>query len=516
MVPLRFYNSVNCSIFQLEPVNADDRRGQRRWARKVGQDITDSHFSPGDFTRFQSALQHETELLRGRFNDSQFVEAHPVAGYELETWLVDEGFNPYPCNERFLALLDDTLGPWIVPELARFNIELNAQARDLRGDVLTGIHDELSDIWRRASQTASELDARLIMIGILPTVKRSQLTLDSMSDRDRYRALNEQVFLMRGGEPVHLHIQGAETLDMQHDDVMLESAATSLQVHIQVNQYEAAAYYNAAQALAAPIVAATGNSPFFDGKDLWAETRVPLFEQAVNTRNRRDDQYRTPARVTFGHHYLKRSLLELFNENLERFPALLPFCADDEAASLYHLRLHNGTIWRWNRPLIGVDADGSMHLRIEHRVIGAGPTVLDTVANAAMFWGLVHALAEGGHDWPEALPFADARDNFYRCARLGLNADILWLGGRHGPVKTLLLESLLPAARRGLLGLDVNESDADRFIGIVERRVHGNRTGAQWQRDYARRHGRDMAALMREYWRQQESGAAVADWEWPC
>jgi len=481
----------------------------------LGQDIKDSHFSPADFARFQSALGQETDLLRTGFAEECFMESHPVAGYELETWLVDSDFNPFPCNDHFLDRLDESLKPWIVPELARFNIELNARPWELRGDVLTRVADELADTWRRAMATASGLDARLVMIGILPTVQRSQLTLDSMSDRDRYRALNEQVFLMRGGEPVHLYIKGVETLDLQHDDVMLESAATSLQVHIQVNQRQAAAYYNTAQVLAAPIVAATGNSPYFVGRDLWAETRVPLFEQSVNTRNRRDDQYRTPARVTFGHDYLKRSLLELFNENLERFPVLLPFCAEDEAA-LYHLRLHNGTIWRWNRPLIGVDADGTMHLRIEHRVIGAGPTVLDTVANAAMFWGLVHVLGEAGHDWPEELPFVDARDNFYRCARLGLDADIRWLGGHHGSVGSLLLESLLPAARRGLLGMDVDQQDVDRFIDIVERRVRHNRTGAQWQRDYVRRHGRDMNALMADYWRQQESGRPVVDWEWPC
>ncbi|MDZ7839653.1 MAG: glutamate--cysteine ligase [Gammaproteobacteria bacterium] len=482
----------------------------------MGQDIKDSHFSPADFTRFESALKHETDILRGWFNDRRFVHAHPVAGYELETWLVDEDFNPYPCNDRFLDRLDDSLSPWIVPELARFNIELNARPLDLRGDVLSRMFDELGDTWRRASMTAAGLEARMVMIGILPTVQRSQLTLDSMSDRDRYRALNEQVFQMRGGEPVHLHIEGVETLDMHHDDVMLESAATSLQVHIQVEQDRAAAYYNAAQVLAAPIVAATGNSPFFLGRDLWAETRIPVFEQSVNTRNRRDDRYRTPARVTFGRGYLQRSLLELFNDNLERFPALLPFCSEDEAATLYHLRLHNGTIWRWNRPLIGVDAEGGVHLRIEHRVIGAGPTVLDTVANAAMFWGLVHALAEEEHDWDVELSFADARDNFYRCARDGLDAEVRWLQGRSGAVRALLLDALLPAARRGLLGLNVDEADIERFIGVVERRVERGRTGAQWQRDYARRHGRDMPALMRDYWRQQESGEAVADWNWPC
>jgi len=482
----------------------------------MGQEIKDSHFSPGDFARFESALRHETDVLRDCFRAGRFAESHPVAGYELETWLVDSEFNPCPCNEQFLDKLDDSLGSWIVPELARFNIELNARPRDLQGDVLTRIHDELADTWRRASRTASELEARLVMIGILPTVQRSQLALDSMSDRDRYRALNEQVFLMRGGKPVHLHIEGEETLDLHHDDVMLESAATSLQVHIQVNQRDAAAYYNAAQVLAAPMVAATGNSPFFMGRDLWAETRVPLFEQSVNTRNRRDDQFRTPARVTFGHHYLKQSLLELFNENLERFPVLLPFCTGDDDPDLYHLRLHNGTIWRWNRPLIGVDADGTKHLRVEHRVVGAGPSVADTVANAALFWGLVHALATGDHDWPEELSFTEARDNFYRCARLGLGADVHWLNGHHGAVKALLLESLLPMARRGLLSLDVDEPDADRFLGMIERRVERNRTGAQWQRDYARRHGRDMTSLMREYWRQQESGAAVADWDWPC
>jgi len=482
----------------------------------VGQDIQDSHFSPGDFTRFASSLKHETELLRERFSDQRFAEVHPVAGYELETWLVDEDFSPYPCNDRFLNSLDDDLAPWVVPELARFNIELNARPWDLQGDVLTRIHDELGNTWRRAGAHASALGARLVMIGILPTVSRDELTIDSMSDRERYRALNEQVFLMRGGRPVHLRIEGVETLDLHHDDVMLESAATSLQVHIQVRQEEAAAYFNAAQVLAAPMVAATGNSPFFDGHDLWAETRVPLFEQSVNTRNQRRGQFRTPARVIFGRDYVHESLLELFNDNLERFPVLLPFCSDDPDDDFYHLRLHNGTIWRWNRPLIGADPDGGMHLRIEHRVIGAGPSVVDTVANAALFWGLVHAVAQEDHDWRNALSFTEARDNFYRCARLGLASDVHWLHGRHGPVRDLLLDVLLPMARRGLLGMDVDEADVDRFLAVIERRVRLNRTGAQWQRDYAGRHGRDMAGLMRAYWSGQESGSPVCDWQWPC
>ncbi|MBS1269974.1 MAG: Glutamate--cysteine ligase [Gammaproteobacteria bacterium] len=482
----------------------------------MGEDIKDSHFSLSDFTQFKEALKHETELLRGYFNDERFIESHPVAGYELETWLVDKNFNPYPCNEHFLSSLDESLAEWIVPELARFNIELNAQPWDLRGDVLTRISEELGDTWSRASSTAQEIDARLVMIGILPAVQRSQLTLESMSDRDRYRALNEQVFLMRGGEPVHLHVEGVESLDLYHDDVMLESAATSLQVHIQVNQTQAASYFNAAVVLAAPIVAATGNSPFLFGKDLWTETRIPLFEQSVNTRNRRDDRYQSPARVTFGDAYLQRSLLELFNENLEKFPVLLPFCSDERGTALHHLRLHNGTIWRWNRPLLGIDAEGAMNLRIEHRAIGAGPTVLDTVANAALFWGLVHVLAESEYDWHEALSFAEARNNFYRCARLGLEADVHWLGRNYGSVRSLLIDVLLPMARKGLLALDVDETDVDRYLGIVERRLNSNRTGAQWQRDYVRRHGRDMAALTHAYWQHQESGKPVADWQWPC
>ncbi|MFZ0488586.1 MAG: hypothetical protein WAL83_16455 [Arenicellales bacterium] len=482
----------------------------------MGDEIKSSHFSLSDFTRFERALRHETELLRGYFGNERFVEAHPVAGYELETWLVDDNFDPNPCNDRFLNCLDGSLSKWIVPELARFNIELNAQCRDLQSDVLRRIHEELDDTWRRASRSARELDARLVMIGILPTVRRSQLNPGSMSDRDRYRALNEQVFIMRGGEPVHLHVEGVETLDLMHEDVMLESAATSLQVHIQVNLRQSADYFNAAQVVSAPIVAATGNSPLLFGKDLWAETRIPLFEQSVNTVNRRSDRYRTPARVTFGNSYVKQSLLELFNENLETFPVLLPFCSDTDEALLYHVRLHNGTIWRWNRPLIGFDSAGAMHLRIEHRVIGAGPTVVDTVANAALFWGLVHALAESDHDWRADLSFGEARDNFYRCARLGLDADVHWFDGRHGSVQHLLLDVLLPLARRGLLGLNVDEADVEHYLDIIERRVRKGRTGAQWQRDYIRHRGRDMSALTREYWRQQEAGRPVAEWEWPC
>jgi hypothetical protein len=62
--------------------------------------------------------------------------------------------------------------------------------------------------------------------------------------------------------------------------------------------------------------------------------------------------------------YARESILECFEANRTRYPVLLPAVMDEPPESLAHLRLHNGTIWRWNRPLIGFDEQG-------HRIAGS-------------------------------------------------------------------------------------------------------------------------------------------------
>ncbi|MFQ5936746.1 MAG: glutamate--cysteine ligase, partial [Acidiferrobacterales bacterium] len=380
----------------------------------------------------------------------------------------------------------------------------------LHGTALEEMQDELARTWQQCNRTASGLGVELVMIGILPTVRERELTVANMSHMTRYRALNQQILKMRKGRPLKLDIKGRDHLRTTHRDILLEAATTSFQIHLQIPVARAHRYYNAALILSAPMVAATANSPYFCGLDLWDETRIPLFEQAVQVTLLRASKTN---RVTFGTGYVEHSLLECFSENLELFAPLLPTIMDEGSTQLAHLRLHNGTIWRWNRPLIGFCPDGRPHLRLEHRVVPAGPSIIDTIANAALFYGLVTNLAAQARAPETRLPFEQARENFYAAAKDGLNAEITWLGGKQGSVGALLRERLLPMAQRGLERQGLAASTIDRYLDIVAERVRSGRTGAAWQRAYVAKHGKDMQALVDAYRVHLRSGAPVHEWE---
>jgi len=233
--------------------------------------------------------------------------------------------------------------------------------------------------WQHCGEVAAARDEKILMIGTLPHLRESDLNMDNMSDMSRYKALNRQVFKMRDFKPLHLHITGRDVMDTHKNDVMLEAATTSFQIHFQIPLEQAVNVFNASLACSAPMVAVSANSPYLFGKDLWDETRIPLFEQSVEVG---DPKHR---RVGFGNAYLKRSLFECFAENLADYPVLLPLVNDESLEKLTRLKFHNGTIWRWNRPLIDFDKDNHPHLRIEHRVVPSGPTIHDSFANAAFY-----------------------------------------------------------------------------------------------------------------------------------
>jgi len=476
----------------------------------VGEEISNGEFSTADFGRFKSALKQETEILRAWFQESAFAHGHGTLGYELEAWCMDNDFQPAPRNEEFLAAFNN---PMVVEELARFIVEYNAPPETIGIDTLNRVAGHLRTLWDDAARVAQGLDMRLAMIGILPTASQSELTMENMSNRERYRALNKEVLRMRHNNPLRMDIEGNEHLRCDQRNVMLESAATSLQIHLQVDQFDAAHYYNAVQVLSGPMVAAASNSPFLFGYDLWAETRIPLFEQAVNTVDSNSLKYAAPARVVFGDAYLHSSLLELFDSNLENFPVLLPADIETKTEELGHLRLHNGTIWRWNRPLVGFDVNGKPHLRIEHRTIPSGPSIEDIVANIALFVGLLQGIVRGIENFEQRLPFEEVRDNFYRAACDGLEAKLAWVDGGYGTARSLLLDNLLPMARQGLQHLGLGSEEVGHYMDIVERRVKLRRTGSDWQRGFVGRYGRDMSALTKAYWERQQTGAPVCDWE---
>ena len=469
----------------------------------MGQEIKSSRFSNHDFSVFSRKLEQETRMLAEMFKNGQFSEAGGIGGFEIEAWLVSLTGKPAPVNHVFLEKLNN---PLVVHELAAFNVELNSKPIKLGNNALSIMESRLQETWDACRQVASELSIDMLMTGILPSILEQQLTLANMSKLNRYQALNEQVIKLRDGRPLKLDITGKDTIRTSHHDVMFESACTSLQLHIQVPPENAARFYNASLILSGPMVAATANSPYLFGHELWDETRITLFEQAVELG---DEKYR---RVTFGNDYIKDSLFECFEENLEHYPVLVPFTEENNIDQLYHLRFHNGTIWRWNRPLIGFDENDKPHIRIEHRVVPSGPTVVDSIANAAFYFGLVNALADDCEALIEKLSFSNVKDNFYNCAKQGLSAGVHWPGYGEISVKKLLTEVLIPAARNGLSKLEISKADINKYLSIIEQRVLTEQNGANWQRKWVARHGKEMNRLTCHYLEKQNQGNPVHEW----
>ena len=470
----------------------------------MGDEIQRRHFDAEDFRRFRRNLDTETHLVADLFDRDELSGRGDMVGFELEAWIVNAEGHPDPVNERLLEIVAN---PLVVPELAAFNVELNGSPSALQGNVFSRIHDELSATWEICRSGAAELGCRLATIGILPTIRPELLNSAHMSAMVRYQALNDRILALRDGAPLHINITTGDGLDMHHDDVMLEAAATSFQIHLQCKPERAVRDFNAAIIASAPMVALAANSPFLFGRSLWEETRIPLFEQAVSAGPR------APARVTFGTGYAKDSLAEIFAENQREHPILLPFVQPDEPPHKYaHVRFQNGTVWRWNRPLLGFDFDGVPHLRIEHRVVPAGPTIVDCVANAAAWLGMVRGLVEAAEPAEHRLDFAAASDNFYAAAKYGLDAELTWLDGEQVTAGALLQDELLPLAAAALERLDIPHPEVDRYIGTALQRVAANRTGARWQRAWVAKHGTDWAALTRAYIDAQESGEAVHTW----
>lgn len=476
----------------------------------MGRDIDRTDFTDEDFTAFSERLRAETEELGRWFADGGLDDEHWVAGFELEAWLAQQDWSPAPLNQALLERMDD---PLLTNELARFNLELNTEERALEGDVLGRMELSLNDTWRRCRNGAAALGARLLMVGILPTVRQSDLNHEAMTPIARYAALNEQILRQRGGRALTLDICGRERLHTEHPDVMLESAATSFQIHLQVPASRSADFFNASLLVSGPMVAVSANSPYLFGHDLWAETRIPLFEQSVEAGGFEGASHGPSRRVGFGTGFIRESLIECFRENLEHFPVILPMQFDaEDAPILPHLQLHNGTIWRWNRPLVGTHK-GKPHVRIEHRVVPGGPSVVDEIANAAFYYGLVaYYSSRHGHPPGQLLAFPRARDNFYACARHGLDARVTWTDDAVHPVGTLLREHLMPCARVGLRELALDTHEVDHYLDIVAQRVATGHNGAGWQRAWVERHGRDMHGLTEAYAGHQARGEPVHAW----
>ncbi len=484
----------------------------------MGQEISTTRFSEQDLSRFSLRLAEETSLAQDTYARAGFATEGRTAGFELEAWLLDRHFYPIPCNQAFLARMAD---PQVVAELSRFNIELNGEPQPLSGLALSRLERGLNQTWARCLQTAHEEEATAVAIGTLPTLREADLNLSTMTPSKRYVALNQQVFKARQGRPITLDIAsptpGGPHLRTHHADVMLEAATTSFQVHLQVPATQISRHMNASMILSGPLIALSANSPFLFGHSLWHETRVPLFEQAVDCGSEapasgpQEPGTQAPGRrVGFGEAYLGDDPTTYFADHARRYPVLLPICSDDPASAFTHLRLHNGTVWSWNRLLIGFDAQRQPHLRIEQRVMPAGPSLIDMIANAAFYYGAVHMLATAATPPEATLPFEQARDNFYRAAREGLDAPLHGLDGHTRCAADILLD-LLPLAREGLQQQGLAAPDIDRYLDVLAVRLRTRRNGAAWQLAHHARHG-DLFKLTADYVANQRSGMPVHEW----
>jgi gamma-glutamyl:cysteine ligase YbdK (ATP-grasp superfamily) len=476
----------------------------------MGEEIKYSRFTRNDYQQYEKHLKQETEILADWFNSHSLSNRDAVAGYELEAWLIDDNASPCPRNEAFL---EKSGNPYVFPELAKFNVELNVEPQSFNGNLLSDFERQLQQLWSECQHTSRDIGCNMLAIGILPTLTDNDLSLENISSLDRYRALNEQVLRQRKGKTIQLNINGHEHLEVKHKDVMLEAASTSLQIHLQMPQDLAVRYYNASMIISAPLVAVGANAPFMFNKDLWHETRIPVFEQSVDVGGIGGAASGPIRRVSFGSHYARESLLECFTDNLEHYPILLPVSYDSEPEKLKYLRLHNGTIWRWNRPLIGFDDDGTPHVRVEHRTMSSAPSVVDNIANIAFYYGLVQYYATCIDPPEESLTFAETKDNFYRSAQLGLGHRVLWTDGERHSIKDLVLNSLLAEAQTGLDKLGISRTESDYYLGIIEARVSSEQTGSQWQREFARLHQRDMRLLTHSYYQNQQSNKPVHEWD---
>jgi CBS domain-containing protein len=450
----------------------------------VGQHEVDELPDEERLRAFSKAVLDDLEALEQMLADGRFETGVRRIGAEQEMFLVDEAMLPAAVAPQILARKPD---PRLVSELATFNLEANLSPQPYGGRCLSALESELREVIAVARRAARAAGADVVLAGILPTLREGDLTLDKMTPSPRYQALNRAMTRLRGGT-FAIDIRGLDHLQFAHDNVMLEGCNTSFQIHLQAGPDELAALYNAAQAAAAPVLAAAVNAPSFLGRRLWQETRVALFERSVDERSVTHQQRGHTPRVTFGNGWVEHGVAEIFREDIARFrmllsaehdPPPLEVLAQGGVPKLSALRLHSGTIYRWNRACYGI-TNGKPHLRIEHRALPAGPSLRDEVANAAFFYGLVAHLHRAHGDVARVMRFDTAKAGFFAAAHDGLGARLGWIDREPRPAAELILEELLPAARRGLADAGFDADEARGYLDVVEARVRSGHTGAAW------------------------------------
>ncbi|HEY1176193.1 MAG TPA: glutamate--cysteine ligase [Phytomonospora sp.] len=494
----------------------------------MGDQVRQRTYTHADLRRYRGKMRRCLSTLGLMLDSGQFEGDELLTGVELEINLIDDAGRASLKNAEVLAYLAESDAyneVSVQPELGQYNLELNLAPRSIANGGFGAYEQDLRHMLHEVDERARKTGSTLVLVGTLPTLRHADATEESLSVNLRYRMLNDSIINARGDD-IELDIRGAERLRVYTDSIAPEAANTSVQFHIQVGPESFAAYYNAAQVLAGAQLVVGANAPYLFDTQLWAETRIALFEQATDTRSRELKAQGVRPRVWFGERWA-RSVLDLFEENSRYFPPLLPESHAEDPFEVWRsggvpklpeLRLHNGTVYRWNRPVYDVGANGRPHLRVENRVLPAGPTVVDVLANMAFYMGAVRMLAESDHPVWTRMPFGVAEQNLQAAARDGIHARQWWPGIGEVDGVRLVDEVLLPLAYEGLDRFGVDPGERDRLLGVIEARCRSRVNGASWQvasvGHFEETRGRTEALreMLKLYARNAASGAAVHEW----
>lgn len=491
----------------------------------MGLQITREEFDENDYRQFEERLTSSLSALAQLLERPGFGVGAESIGAEMELSIVDAQGKAFPINR---AVLNRCVNDHIQLELDRFNLEYNLTPVPLAGCPFSGLQTQLVRALASLETGAHSLGGRIVPIGILPTLQVNELDSSVMSDLPRYRALSAGLKRMKKG-PFVVHIDGPEPLAVTCQDVTLEGANTSFQVHLRVNPDVFAQVYNAAQLATSVALALSANSPIFLGHRLWDETRVALFKQAIDSRKNEEHDWHPPSRVSFGFGWVRRGAHELFAEAVGLYPPLLPVVGEEDPLEclagghlpkLEELRLHQGTIWRWNRAIYDANDDG--HVRVEFRALPSGPTPLDMAASAAFLVGLTLGLSRQVDKLLPHFPFDYAHRNFYRAAKYGLDATLLWptvcAGGPREVSVCALGEELLPVAEEGLADAGVDRQDIQKMIDVIRRRIRARMTGSRWQVAILNRLDKTLdrpaalCGMLEAYLERTQTGVPVSEW----
>ncbi|MCE2788303.1 MAG: glutamate-cysteine ligase family protein [Saprospiraceae bacterium] len=478
--------------------------------------------------RFVKSLLQDVRALEQMLEKGWFESDIIRIGAEQEMVMVDKTtFKPALVAMQALDQMQHY--PWVETELAKFNLETNIEPKEFSGKCFSLLEQENTEKLDKIQEVLDGMDASIVLTGILPTLRKYHLEMENLTPKKRYFALMEALNQQLIGQSYELRIVGIDELLVKHSSPLLEASNTSFQVHLQVSPEEFVKMYNIAQALAGPMMAISANSPIVFGKRLWHETRIALFQQSLDTRTTHDHMRERSPRVSFGRDWIHESILEIYKEDIARFRVLLSSDVEEDSLAMIKegnvpklraLQVHNSTVYRWNRPCYGISENGKPHLRIENRILPSGPTVLDEVANACFWLGCMIGMAEEVDDIRNKMSFVDARDNFGKAAKFGIDSKFTWFHDRKVSAEELIKE-LLPVARKGLTLRNVAEEDINRYLGVIEQRADKNMTGARWMlRAYTKlietaNTDEALSVLTATMIKNQQSNRPVHEWELP-